>query len=116
MGGVDEVSKAIGSLQAESKEQTRQLTAIFGKLDELNGSTALRNERTAERLKSLEDDQDTLKRDVEKLTEAIDGLSGAIANAKTRGWKMVAMFFAIAATSGGGSAALVSAFKGVLFP
>lgn len=35
MSGIDEISKALGALDAHAQEQSRQLRALFGKLEHL---------------------------------------------------------------------------------
>ena len=113
--GIDQVSEEIGGLKAEVRTATSQLSAIFTKLDDMSKGINERNTSTSSRLGLLEFEHAQMKTDIEKLTLAIDGLSKAINEAKVKGWKMVALYFAIAATSGGAGAASVSALKGILF-
>lgn len=115
MSELDQVSTAIGGLTATAEQQTAQLGEIFSKMNQMHTHMMERNGTTASRLQELENHRDEMKKDIEALTRAITALSKAITDAKLKGWRMIAMFFAIAAVGGGGSATAVSLLKGVLF-
>lgn len=116
MGDIDNVSSKLGELTAVTSTMSGQINLIFDELKSISGGISTRNEATSVRLKSIEDEHATMKKDIEALTTAIKDLSNAITNAKIKGWKMLALYFAIAATSGGvGAVSGASILKGIFF-